>query len=91
MICWAHCRSLLHFPLLNNFKILIDQKRTENFIGFVQYFLQHFLQMLLFILKRYNSHHRPLPRLVMIQFRHRYIKLPPQFVFEAPQYLPFIL
>src|SRR5690349_6490200 len=57
----------------------------------MQNLLQHFIHVLLFVRNRYHAHHRPLPRAVMFELRHRYVKFSPQPVFQAAQHLPLVL
>src|SRR6266851_6233942 len=81
--------SLKHF--LNNFDRLIDQKRPEDAVCLVQNLLQHFPQVLLFIRYRDDPDHRPLPRVVMLQLRHRHVEVPAQLILQAAQNLPLVL
>ena len=76
----------MHF--LDDFDGLIDQEGAENAIGFIQDFLQYFLDVLLFIRKRDDSDYRSLPRILMLQLRHGHVELPPQLILQAAQNLP---
>src|SRR5260370_4677526 len=76
---------------LNNFDRLMDQKRPEDAVRLVQNPLQRFLQVLLFIRYRDDPDHRPLPRVVMLQFRHRHVEVPAQLILQAAQNLPLVL
>src|SRR2546425_3346681 len=80
---------LPHF--LDDLHCLIDQERAEDAVRLAQYFLQHFVHVLLFIRNRHHTYHRSLPGVVMLQFRHGDVEIAPQLVFQAAQDLAFVL
>src|SRR5579859_3272767 len=88
VIGWTHFRTRETFY---NFDRLVDQNRTQDAVRLIQNFLQHFVDVLLFVRKCYHTNHRPLPHVLMVQFRHRNIKLPSQLVLQAAQHLPLVL